>query len=475
MADKTPDSLRHTVVLTSRENFVWHSMQEIIPALEQLWVEAARPERHRVSVLNADEASFSKILQACLSADQIVFTCFTVKLARIGQLLREKCSLDCRYILYLHQLATIGCWPLHEWGLAQVLRSSDLFLSSCRKDADTLKLSFASPDVRVLPFTIFDFPETRTRARASFEPATPVSLIYAGRISAQKNLHTLLQALSLLALRRPELEFKLDIYGSEDNLGSPNMGLESRGYALFLTELNHRLGLEHQVRFGGMLPREALHERLWSKPCIFISPSLHSDENFGMAAFRSLCLGNLAVLSDWGGHADFDQCFPGQVFYAPVRESSAGPFIHPEELSALISEASKKARTGSFQLPANYTPSAISEALLKIALEPKAKSAPLQATDTSRALLANRKHYLNDSPKMSKIFASYEDPLAKLFFRAYGMIPKPATTAPSPLALVPWAQRENGEITIVDPHRGNFSFSNIDKAAEYGFAHHSSC
>src|SRR3954462_3763771 len=78
---------KKTVVLTSRENFVWLSMQEIVPLIESCWLGSARKGRHQVIVLDVDRLSIPELLPELMSADNVVFTCFTVRLARIGELL----------------------------------------------------------------------------------------------------------------------------------------------------------------------------------------------------------------------------------------------------------------------------------------------------------------------------------------------------------------------------------------------------
>ena len=149
--------VKKTVLLTSRENFVLaHGMQEIIPFIEQSWLSAAAEGRHEVKCLNVDQQPISKLMPELLAADNVVFTCFTVKLCKIGELLRRQFALDARYFVYLHNQATIACWPLHWWGMGGWLREDDVFVSSSTADAETMKHSFERSRVEIVPFTLSD-------------------------------------------------------------------------------------------------------------------------------------------------------------------------------------------------------------------------------------------------------------------------------------------------------------------------------
>ncbi|MBY0470982.1 glycosyltransferase [bacterium] len=448
-----------SVVLTSKENFIWESMQEIVPFIEKNWVDS-QSDRHEVRVVDVDQTPFPEILSTVFCADNIVLSCFTLKLAKIALVARQTLGVEARFFIYLHNQATIGCWPLREWGPGNILLSRDVFVSSCTRDAVTLGLSVENARVEVLPFSFLNVSEIASaKKRRSIEPL----LFSIGRISPQKNIHTLIYSLDFLK-RRHGLAPRLKIFGGEDHLGSPNMGIENTRYLTSLLELTKSLGLESQVEFRGHVLREKLIEEVSQTPHVFVSASLHSDENFGMAAFRSLVLGNKAVLSRWGGHVDFQEHFPKQVALVDARESTSGPWIDPRELAEKMAlQISSLGVAEAEELPRYYRPSFIAEQVQTLALETVSTGEPLRYTELADQVWKNWKKYKKDSPRRCKIFSSYSDTAASAFFRGYGMrssseAEKYSSSRESKYAPLPWIQIGEGQIRIEDPHRGLFQF-----------------
>jgi glycosyltransferase involved in cell wall biosynthesis len=414
--------MKTTVVLTSQETFVWHSLQEVIPVVEGLWLRSALQGSHEVVLVDVDRfdspRSLLRDVPQVFRAGNIVLTCSTPRLNSTAAYLRREAGLDFRLFIYLLNLATIACWPLRFWGMEGLLREDDVFVSSCRLDAATLSLTFEDrARVEVIPFTLDD-ESLADRSRALEDGGAP-PLIFVGRLSPQKNLHVLVNALAM----GPEV--RLEFFGREDNLGSPNMGLEFPNYLAHLRRLATRFGVDDRIVFHGHVPRARLRQILCSTPHVFVSPSVHSDENFGMAAFRSLCLGNPAVLTRWGGHADFADEFPGQVRYIDVSESSQGPAIDATELARALKERlSDCGVTLHDDVPVAYQPAHLADRLRRLAIEEAPKGGGLRYSKLAEGILAARARYFLDSPRGCKIFASYSDPMATPIFRAYGMKPR---------------------------------------------------
>lgn len=116
-------------------------------------------------------------------------------------------------------------------------------------------------------------------------------------------------------------------------LGVPNLGIIGKSYLRNLKQLVNDLELEDVVEFGDFLSHDEIDLEL--KNSIYISPSVHSDENFGLVAFRALNLGTPALLSHWGGHRDFQHYFDG-VRYFNVYKSLQGPRTNPFEIALEI-------------------------------------------------------------------------------------------------------------------------------------------
>src|SRR5262249_47600709 len=133
--------------------------------------------------------------------------------------------------------------------------------------------------------------------------------------------------------------FSLEVFGGEDGLGSPNMGISSIGYGERVRSLSQRLRLDEIIRFHGHTKRETIAERLGGARHVFVSASVQSDEDFGMAAFRYLCGGNQAVLTDWGGHAVLRTNFGAAVESVPVHAAVSGPWVEPNALACGLERA----------------------------------------------------------------------------------------------------------------------------------------
>lgn len=399
--------MKRTAVLVSRENFVWHSMQEIIPSLQECWEASAYPNEHKVTVLAIDGKSLSEFMPDLILADNIVLTSFTHKMSRIGEMLRSRLGVEARLFFHVHNQATIGFWPLHRWGLAGVLRSSDVFISSCEWDARSVSLSFSNARAEVVPFTFSNADPLVPSRISNSQP----EFVFVGRLSAQKNLDVLIEAVARLP------EGRLTLFGRADNLGSPNMGLRCEGLEFRLQELANKLGVSERVRFAGHVSREELSNYLSTQAHIFVSPSTHSDENFGMAAFRSLCMGAPAVLTRWGGHADFAKEFPGQVNFVEVERG-------PEVQAKALAEAMKKAWAGfrdfPARIPAYYSKEEIALKYRELALESTDFGEKLEPTELALRILQNRAHF-ESQKDACRIFESYRDPTAHPFFQSYGM------------------------------------------------------
>ena len=51
--------IKKTAILTSKKNFSWQSMQEIIPFIENIWL-ASAGENHIVELIDVDEVTIIK-------------------------------------------------------------------------------------------------------------------------------------------------------------------------------------------------------------------------------------------------------------------------------------------------------------------------------------------------------------------------------------------------------------------------------
>ena len=215
------------IVLSSKKNFSWTSMQEIIPFIEGVW---CKLPVHSVELINFDEINLKKLTLALMKCEKLVMTCFTVEMAIAVSKLRKQMGLSFDLIFYVHGMASIGYWPLFEYGLADCMKNSDVLAVTCEGDIRLTRKIF--PKVKILKHPFLNNRETKLKLDGDIE-----ELVYIGRISEQKNLHLLIEAINLSKEELAKRNIKLRIFGGEDNLGSPNMGKDSSEYQKYLEKL----------------------------------------------------------------------------------------------------------------------------------------------------------------------------------------------------------------------------------------------
>jgi glycosyltransferase involved in cell wall biosynthesis len=441
------------LILTSRKNYIWVSMEEIISWIEKSWEKWAIRREISFKIINVDDSSFAEFTKAALTSDLIVVTCFNASIASFLTPLRGKLSLPTPWIFYLHGLASFGCWPLFQWKVGQSLTSKDAFVGSCSRDQDQFNLVFKNIPCRVIPFGLHEEKDLSPKAKSPIR-----KFVFIGRITSQKNLHSLILALSILKNHWSDSNWEMHFFGKPDNYGSPLMGRRETNYQKYLEELTLNLKVSENIHFHGFLPREEIESMMEDEQWIFVSPSMHSDENFGMAAFRSLINGHQAILSDWGGHHDFEKEFSNALTLLPVYHSEIGPFMDIKEMV----EALKASRF--IELPTKKYPHYYSQERLNLEYDEVWKKAISQASNDEvsttpllNEILQRRDHFIKaGTSDGSQIYADYQDGLKDVFFKAYGER-EYQTQHSSAIELCPWVNETSNHFEVKDPHRGQFS------------------
>jgi glycosyltransferase involved in cell wall biosynthesis len=443
---------KNIVVLTTTQNHVWQSMQEIIPELEQHWVSLSQ----NATLVNVDTATIQSLTKAVLKAEIVVLIALNGKIAQFARVIRFNLGLDIPFVIHLHNQATIGLWPFRYFGDENFFRKNDLFIGTCLGDERALKLCCPDASFALIPFSL---PHLNRGNEIELTPFNGKRFIFVGRISRQKNLHTLFLALSLLP---KDTIWHLDVFGTEDELGNPNMELSWPNYLAELKSLISFLKIDTNVTFYGQVKREELYETLKQIPHIFVSPSIHSDENFGMAALRSLAMGSMAILTDWGGHEHFLEHFNSQVLLVDVYSSRLGPWVCPRELSekllqSLNSEYSEK------MLPDYFSSQSIQREMSLAIASLLPTQDPLGFSPLADAIFERRKGLAQQ--KGQKVFTGYDDALVAHFFSAYGMGKR---AAPIPRGNpLPWITINGNQAIIRDPAKGEFIVA-VDELAALG-------
>jgi len=449
------------VVLTTRQNFVWTSMQEIIPFIENAWTSLADEKSLKCETLNVDELPLKELLFKIMTCEKIVITAFNAKMAQVMMTIRTKFNIDTPFIFYIHGFSSLALWPLAEWGLTDLFTDKDCFISSSSRDVAQFKVS-SDHKVFQVPFTV----DTTMEEAILDEDKTMNRFYYVGRISEQKNLHSLIYSFYLAKKAQPQIPMFLDIFGEYDKLGSPNMGLSGDDYDRYLKDLIKKLNLGEMIKWHGFVKREKIIKSIEIGKKIFISASLHSDENFGMAVLRSLMKGHRVIVSDWGGLSDFVEHFPKQTTLVETEITNKGPVLCPENLSQLIiSLCFKEEIDHEDELPKYYTMDSIREKLFA-AFNYKGQNTESKFKSYAKELSLKRKELSKklDEEKRKEscqIFTSYFDEMVALLLAPYATraerkeYKKLEGKVDHKFRLPPWVDIDGNQIKINDPHRGN--------------------
>jgi glycosyltransferase involved in cell wall biosynthesis len=186
------------------------------------------------------------------------------------------------------------------------LKSTDFLVGNCSGDVEMARKFFKNAQVRNLPFS---FDESRfhpvdesqrqaLKAELGFQKTDRI-LLYAGRISLEKNVHTQLRIFSVLQRLLPNLH--LVLIGGFENVPFPEFGVYTVDIAGMVTRLLTRLGLDiNRVHFlGHQNPRN-----FYLIADVLVNFTLHHDENFGVAQVEAMACGTPVVGTKWGGLKD---------------------------------------------------------------------------------------------------------------------------------------------------------------------------
>lgn len=127
--------------------------------------------------------------------------------------------------------------------------------------------------------------DDRSRARARYAPQGPL-IVFSGRLEWEKGVHTLLEAMPVLARQVPAARLVIAGKGGKQS---------------DLQDLARRLSLGRRVEFAGWLPEVDLHA-LIAAADIAVVPSLY--EPFGLVALEAAALGTPVVVAETGGLAE---------------------------------------------------------------------------------------------------------------------------------------------------------------------------
>jgi len=441
------------LVLATDEKNGWWSLAEVLPAVEDVWAAIGRSGGENVRILRVPLApEVERSLHASSSrVKRIVLTVVTPGTVEVALRLRHRLNVAAPMIVYMYGDATEGLVAFG--GLADALTERDVFVVSSEADGAATRCCYPNAQVTVIPFPLVD--RFRLDRGERDTGAGAPRLAYVGRVSEQKNLHTLLLALWVRRVSHGRTP-GLDVYGGVDGLGSPNMGLTFPDYGIYLRDLAERLGLADTVTWHGFTPRSWLVDNVHPAPHVFVTASLHSDENFGTSVLASLVNGRQVVATAWGGHVGFQGWFPRQLTLVPVHRSTMGPVVDPVSLADAIGRALDRA---SATVPneadldrarAAFTQCAAFTQALELLGGAGGEPVPLEKSPHQRHLDGQRTRFGGGR----RIFEGYDDPATRVFFEAYGMKEPLTFDRHASYVLTPWTSYSDGVIRVDDPHRG---------------------
>jgi glycosyltransferase involved in cell wall biosynthesis len=401
--------IKKIVIISTKQNYKWVSMQEVLPSIAQCWKNSAIDLNLEYKLVNADTDQLRLYAQDLLSSDLIIIIAFNETIAKLMVHVRKNLGVDAPFILHLYGHATLGLWPEARFGALAVMNEGDTFIGTCPGDITCINLTSKNARVLDIPYPYFSL-ETISKNR-------DVAFVYVGRISDQKNLHLLIDSYYLLYLKKPTVP-NLIIYGKEDFLGSPNMGIAPTDCLNQLEKKIASLDLQGKILFKGFVEREIIYEELGPNH-IFVTASTHSDENFGMALMRSLAAGALAVASDWGGHKVFKKYCNDNIELSPVTFINGKPVINPEEFSILMNNALEKITlTVDRALSEYFSNNNVTKMFKKIIKEYAKSTQPLELSAIAQKLHSQQLAFEQEG-NTQKAFTSYQDPIAQLYLLAY--------------------------------------------------------
>jgi glycosyltransferase involved in cell wall biosynthesis len=455
-----------TLVLTTRELDFWLSLQEIVPAIERVWagIGQSRQENVRMFCVPLAPEIEQRLLTSASPVKRIVIIARIPETVRIALHLRQEMNVVAPMILYVHGDALEGFEPFGE--LRNFLTERDALVVACEAEALTARCCFPNAHVSVIPFPLVDKFKLNGEGRDSRQEAA--GLAYVGRISEQKNLHTLLLALWVLRISYGrEQEIALDVYGAEDNLGTPHSDLHYPNYGTYLHRLAESLGVHDIVKWHGFKPRDWLFDHVHTQPHIYVSPTLHSDENFGSSLLASLVNGHQAVTTAWGGHPGFQEWFPEQLTLVPVHRSTKGPVVDPVSLANAILRARSKRSTVIVDEAtldrgrAAFSESSVMKLTIDLLSGPGGDPVLLEKSPSQRYIDERRAFYGGTR----RIYSNYADPVLQVFYEAYGMKEPIIFQGRSSYVLPPWTSYSDNILRVDDPQRGHQTF-HIDARIE---------
>jgi glycosyltransferase involved in cell wall biosynthesis len=189
------------------------------------------------------------------------------------------------------------------------LKSTDVLVGHCSGEVEIAARFFMNGETRILPFTFDEstfHPVEESQRQAlkvelGFQKDDKI-LLYAGRMTLEKNLHTQLRILSILQQLFPNLH--LVIAGELENVPFREFGVYSVDIMSVINRPLSELRLDtERIHFVGEKNPAQVRD-FYRIADALVNLTLHHDENFGFAQVEAMACGTPVIGTKWGGLKD---------------------------------------------------------------------------------------------------------------------------------------------------------------------------
>ncbi len=434
----------------------WISMNDIVPVLMTSWLGTFDLERDFVIVQNdffkrkTHLKYFINILRKC---DHLLVLRLDPKEITFVRFMKNFVNSSVRLIFHLHENGPYAGWHYHRSHIDELFGERDLFFGSCIKDELAFKRGYPEANYECVPFVsqkTFTFRNLQSECKRE-----QGDFVYMGRISELKNIHLLICAYAVYK-KQASSPRKLRLFGKYDGLGIPLLAQIDPNYTEFLEELVQQYDLRDSVVFEGFIDQKEIFQRYIHPDDIFVSASVHLDENFGIAPYFFLAVEGRAILSRWGGYHDYIEFFPNSVSGCDVHRSQWGATVSITELANKMVQCEELKKIKNEDFDFRYNMRLVTERLEN--MFQKASGNTAKASEHLKTSLINCLDPIFYSK--DKNFKNFREPFLQQLIELYGE-QKAGNPGTVEKEIVPWVIIEEDQFLVSDPAREPFAIARV--------------
>lgn len=265
-----------------------------------------------------------------------------------GQLIQKIFRTDPEFKSHFifHVFGDFTLYPQQWTNLEQSLKNQKTtFFCASTKQLELIRTLIQDENiVKKFPFPlredVFHFDKLkRAKFRDQFQiKRNECAFLYTGRLSEQKKVRELMKQFSFILKMKPSA--KLFIAGGFDDLGIPYIGKEAlpgsylAKWMITYDKIQNEWGKE-KVYFLGNLSASKLADA-YNGCDVFVSLSVHNDEDFGMSPAEAGMCGCRLILSDWGGYSSFKEYSPSHCHLFNVEVNKDAIQLNKAQILKLL-------------------------------------------------------------------------------------------------------------------------------------------